>query len=45
MKYCPNCAAPLARRVPPGDSLPRDVCDACGNIHYQVKERLGLVQE
>jgi ADP-ribose pyrophosphatase YjhB (NUDIX family) len=35
MKFCPNCAAPLARRVPPGDSLPRDVCDACGNIHYQ----------
>jgi ADP-ribose pyrophosphatase YjhB (NUDIX family) len=21
--------------VPPGDSLPRDVCDACGEIHYQ----------
>ena len=35
MKFCPNCAAPLARRVPPGDSLPRDVCDACGNVHYQ----------
>jgi len=24
----------VARRVPPGDSLPRDVCDACGSIHY-----------
>jgi ADP-ribose pyrophosphatase YjhB (NUDIX family) len=35
MKFCPNCAAPLSRRVPPGDSLPRDVCDACGNVHYQ----------
>ena len=35
MKFCPNCAAPLAKRVPPGDSLPRDVCDACGNVHYQ----------
>ena len=35
MKFCPNCAAPLARRVPPGDSLMRDVCDACGNVHYQ----------
>ena len=23
------------RRVPPGDSLPRSVCDACGEIHYQ----------
>jgi len=35
MKFCPNCAAPLAKRVPPGDSLPRDVCDECGNVHYQ----------
>ena len=35
MKFCPNCAAPLAKRVPPGDALPRDVCDACGSIHYQ----------
>ena len=35
MKFCPNCAAPIAKRVPPGDSLPRDVCDACGSIHYQ----------
>jgi len=25
----------VARRVPPGDSLPRYVCDACGEIHYQ----------
>jgi len=35
MKFCSNCAAPLARRVPPGDNLPRWVCDACGMIHYQ----------
>ena len=35
MKYCSNCGAPVARRVPPGDSAPRDVCDACGIIHYQ----------
>ena len=35
MKFCSNCAAPVARRVPPGDSLPRWVCDACGEIHYQ----------
>src|SRR5258706_3221805 len=35
MKFCPNCAAPLGRRVPPGDSLPRYLCDACGSIHYQ----------
>ncbi len=35
MKFCSNCAAPLARRVPPGDNLPRWLCDACGMIHYQ----------
>ena len=35
MKFCPNCAAPIAKRVPPGDSLPRYLCDACGSIHYQ----------
>ena len=35
MKFCPNCAAPLVNRIPPGDSLPRDVCDACGSVHYQ----------
>src|ERR1700693_3226531 len=35
MKFCPNCAAPLVKRVPPGDSVPRDVCDACGSVHYQ----------
>jgi len=35
MNFCSNCAAPLARRVPPGDSLPRFVCDQCGEIHYQ----------
>lgn len=46
MKFCPNCAAPLARRVPPGDSLLRDVCDACGNIHYQnPKLVVGTVPE
>lgn len=25
----------MVRRVPPGDSLPREVCDACGEIHYR----------
>lgn len=34
MKFCPDCGAPVSRRVPPGDSLPRDLCDACGSIHY-----------
>ena len=35
MKFCSNCAAPVLRRVPPGDSLERWVCDQCGEIHYQ----------
>jgi ADP-ribose pyrophosphatase YjhB (NUDIX family) len=35
MKFCSNCASPVTRRVPPGDSLPRWVCDHCGEIHYQ----------
>ena len=35
MKFCANCASPVARKVPPGDNMPRFVCDACGEIHYQ----------
>jgi len=41
MKFCSNCGATVVRRVPPGDALPRDVCDACGTIHY-VNPRLVL---
>jgi ADP-ribose pyrophosphatase YjhB (NUDIX family) len=35
MNFCSECGARLAHRVPPGDNLPRYVCDACGTIHYQ----------
>lgn len=35
MNFCPNCGAPLERRIPDGDHLPRLVCPACGTIHYQ----------
>ncbi len=35
MNFCNQCAAPLRQAVPPGDQLPRYVCDACGSIHYQ----------
>jgi ADP-ribose pyrophosphatase YjhB (NUDIX family) len=46
MKFCANCGAPVVRRVPPGDSLPRAVCDACGSVHYQnPKLVLGTVPE
>lgn len=46
MKFCPNCGSETARRVPPGDGLPRDVCDACGMIHYSnPKLVLGAIPE
>ena len=36
MKFCSRCgASPLQFRVPEGDTLPRYVCAACGEIHYQ----------
>lgn len=35
MNYCGKCAAPLARRIPPGDDRERDICDACGTIFYE----------
>jgi hypothetical protein len=35
MNFCSNCGAKVALRVPPGDSLPRHVCDNCNTIHYR----------
>ncbi len=35
IKYCNLCGGPVAFRVPAGDNLPRHVCEACGEIHYQ----------
>jgi ADP-ribose pyrophosphatase YjhB (NUDIX family) len=35
MNFCSHCGSKLKRRIPPGDQLPRDVCEACGTIHYQ----------
>jgi ADP-ribose pyrophosphatase YjhB (NUDIX family) len=35
LNFCSNCGATVALRVPPGDSLPRHVCDNCGTIHYR----------
>ena len=46
MKFCPTCGSETVRRVPPGDSLPRDICDACGSIHYSnPKLVLGAIPE
>ena len=35
MNFCSACGAQLTLKIPPGDSLPRHVCDACGSIHYR----------
>jgi ADP-ribose pyrophosphatase YjhB (NUDIX family) len=35
LNFCSNCGAKVALRVPPGDSLPRHVCDNCNTIHYR----------
>jgi ADP-ribose pyrophosphatase YjhB (NUDIX family) len=35
INFCCACATPVQVSVPPGDSLPRHVCPACGAIHYR----------
>ena len=35
MKFCSECGASVRLCVPPGDNLPRYVCDACTTVHYQ----------
>jgi len=35
MKFCSNCGATVAHKIPEGDTLPRYVCDTCHTIHYQ----------
>jgi ADP-ribose pyrophosphatase YjhB (NUDIX family) len=35
MKFCPSCGQSVERRIPAGDNLPRAVCTACGDIHYE----------
>ncbi|HET9391671.1 MAG TPA: NUDIX hydrolase [Steroidobacteraceae bacterium] len=34
MNFCNQCGAKVEFRIPPGDHLPRHICDACGTIHY-----------
>jgi len=46
MNFCANCGTRVVLRVPPGDSLPRHMCDACGTIHYQnPKMVVGCIPE
>ena len=36
MKFCSECGSPdVAWRIPDGDTVPREVCGACGAIHYR----------
>lgn len=35
IKFCSQCGGPTNSLVPPGDSLPRYVCERCGHIHYE----------
>lgn len=35
INFCSSCGSSVALRIPPGDCLPRHVCDACGAIHYR----------
>ncbi len=35
MNFCSNCGIAVQLRIPPGDNLPRYVCDACQTVHYQ----------
>jgi len=35
MKFCSECAHPVAMAIPEGDNRPRYVCPHCHTIHYQ----------
>jgi ADP-ribose pyrophosphatase YjhB (NUDIX family) len=35
VKFCPDCGASVARQMPAGDNRERDVCTACGAVHYR----------
>ncbi|HVA55111.1 MAG TPA: NUDIX hydrolase [Gammaproteobacteria bacterium] len=46
MKYCGQCGHEVVVETPPGDHLPRHVCEHCGTIHYQnPKLVVGCVPE
>ena len=46
VNLCSNCGATVALKIPPGDNLPRHVCEACNTIHYQNPRMiLGTIPE
>lgn len=46
MKFCNQCGAPVALKVPPGEHMLRYVCDRCATVHYEnPKLVVGCVPE
>ena len=46
MSYCSQCGQPTESRIPEGDHVERQVCPACGTIHYRnPKVIVGCVPE
>lgn len=46
MNYCGECGAFTSLKIPPGDTLPRYVCQRCDTIHYQnPKVVVGCIPE
>ncbi len=35
IKYCNQCGELTTVKIPPGDNLPRAICDSCGFIQYE----------
>ncbi|MEO1090404.1 MAG: NUDIX hydrolase [Pseudomonadota bacterium] len=35
VRYCCICGSPTSRQVPAGDDHDREVCTACGHVHYE----------
>jgi len=35
VKFCSECGASVRRGTPEGDDHLRDICDACGTVHYK----------
>ena len=46
MNFCSQCGSTITFRVPQGDSLPRHICQSCGEIHYlNPKLVIGCIAE
>ncbi len=46
VNFCSHCGQRVVQKIPQGDTLPRDVCESCGAIHYQnPKVVIGCVPE